>query len=76
MTKELFWLSVLYSLLATIAGGGFLALVFFWLKEKVFPLPVITGQWFFEITTTETAFNPFKGMILHYEAMLWRTAIG
>ncbi|MEC8881100.1 MAG: hypothetical protein VYC49_13220 [Pseudomonadota bacterium] len=72
MTKELFALNFLYSLLATFVGGATLALLFFWLREKVFPLPKVTGRWFFEMRTIKSAYNPYKGMVLRYIAMLWR----
>ena len=71
MTKEQFALNFLYSLLATIIGGGVLAFLFFWLREKVFPLPKITGRWFFETRTVNSSYKPYKGMILRYVAMLW-----
>lgn len=72
MDKELFALNFLYSLLSTVIGGGILAFVFFWIREKVFPLPDITGRWFFETQTVNSAYNPYKGMVLRYVAMLWR----
>lgn len=71
MTIELFLLNSLYSLLATIVGGVILALLFFWLKEKIFPFPKISGQWYFEMRTRNTAYNPYNDMILQYVAMLW-----
>ena len=71
MTKELFALNILYSLLATVIGGGVLAF-FFWLREKVFPLPKVTGRWFFELRTINSAYNPYKGVVLRYVAMFWR----
>jgi len=72
MTKEQFALNFLNSLLSTIIGGGFLTFLFFWLREKVFPLPDITGRWYFEMLTENSAYNPYKGMVLRYVAMLWR----
>lgn len=71
MTTALFTLNFLYSFLATVAGGGFLALLYFWLREKFFPLPRVTGRWYFEIRTVNTTYNPYKGMVLRYIAMLW-----
>ncbi len=71
MTTALFTLNFLYSFLATVAGGGFLALLYFWLREKFFPLPRVTGRWYFEIRTVNTTHNPYKGMVLRYIAMLW-----
>lgn len=53
-------------------GGALLAALFFWTREKVFPIPKIVGRWFFETLTTDSAYNPYKGMRLRYIAMLWR----
>lgn len=72
MTIELFLLNFMYSLLATVIGGGTLAFLFFWIREKIFPLPQITGRWFFDMHTLNSAYNPYKGMTLRYIAMLWR----
>ncbi|WP_280570946.1 hypothetical protein [Chromohalobacter sp. 296-RDG] len=72
MAAEQFWLNFLYSVLATVAGGGILTLLFFWLREVMFFLPNITGRWHFEMTTVNSSYNPYKGMVLRYVAMLWR----
>lgn len=72
MTIEMFALNFLYSLLATVIGGCFLALLLFWLKENIFPLPNIAGCWYFQMRSVNTAYSPYKGMILGYVAMLWR----
>ncbi|WP_129125136.1 hypothetical protein [Geomonas oryzae] len=58
--------------LATMIGGIFLTLLFFWLREKIFPLPKVTGRWHFEICTVHTAYKPYENMVLRYVAMLWR----
>jgi hypothetical protein len=70
MTTEDFLLNLLYSTLATILGGGILTLIFFLLREKAFPVPRISGMWFFEMKTIKSDFNPYKDMILHYVAIL------
>jgi len=57
---------------ATVIGGILLSVLFFWAKERLFPIPLITGKWFFEMKTTKTSYNPYKDMILRYEAFLWR----
>lgn len=57
---------------ATIIGGVALSILFFWVKEKLFPLPKVTGRWHFEQITKETAYNPYKNMILRYVAILCR----
>jgi len=59
------------NILATVIGGVVLSLLFFWAKERLFPVPYITGRWYFEMKTTKTAYNPYKEMILRYEAFLW-----
>lgn len=68
MNFSSFWSDVA----ATVLGGVFLALLFFWAKEKLFPLPGITGRWYFQMFTEQTAYNPYAGMTLRYVAMLWR----
>lgn len=72
MTEELFALNFLYSLLATVIGGVILAFLFFWIREKAFPPADLTGRWFFEMRTIRSAYNPYKGMVLRYVAMLRR----
>ncbi|MCE1241837.1 hypothetical protein [Oryzomicrobium sp.] len=72
MSVEVFVLNFLYSLLATLIGGGILALLLFWLKENVFPLPNIAGRWYFQVRTVNTTYNPYKGMVLGYVAILLR----
>ena len=64
--------SFLQSIAETFVGGTLLATVFFLVREKCFPLPEIEGRWFIETETIESKFNPYKGMILIHEAMLWR----
>lgn len=59
-------------LLATVVGGVALAVLFFLAKEKLFPLPNLTGRWYLEQTTQTTAYTPYAGMILRYVVMLWR----
>lgn len=62
----------LADLVATVLGGAILTFIFFFLKEKVFPLPDIAGLWFFEVTTHETAYKPYENMRLCYVAIVWR----
>lgn len=64
--------SFLSDLIATVVGGVLLALLFFWAKERLFPVPRITGRWYFEMHTETTAYRPYAGMVLRYMAMLWR----
>lgn len=64
--------SLLSDILATVIGGITLAIIFFATREKLFPLPNITGQWYLEQRTITSAYNPYKGMILRYVAILIR----
>lgn len=64
--------SLISDVIATILGGVVLALLFFWLHERIFPLPKVTGRWYFEMRTTSTSYEPYRDMTLRYVAMLWR----
>ena len=64
--------TVAVNLISAVIGGLVLALLFFLMKEKVFPLPDIVGRWYFEIRTENTAYRPFQDMKLTYVVMLWR----
>ncbi|MGV3629115.1 MAG: hypothetical protein ACO1PN_15665 [Betaproteobacteria bacterium] len=64
--------SFLSDLIATVVGGIALTLLFFFAKEKLFPPPHLTGRWYLEQLTSNTAYSPYAGMILRYVVMLWR----
>lgn len=68
MSFESFW----SDLAATIAGGIALTALFFYAREKWFPLPELSGRWYFQIQTNNTAYKPYDRMVLRYVAMLWR----
>lgn len=68
MSFASFWADII----ATIAGGVILAVLFFFAKEKLFPLPKLDGRWYLEQTTQTSKFTPYSGMILRYVVMLWR----
>jgi len=61
----------LSDVIATVVGGIILALLFFLIKEKVFPAPNIVGQWHLEVRIFTTAYRPFQDMVLRFVAMLW-----
>ena len=63
--------SFLSDVVATLIGGIALAVLFFWFREKIVPLPKITGRWYFEMSTVHTSYKPYQDMILRYVAMLW-----
>ena len=67
MHFDTFW----SDLIATITGGIVLAALFFWFRERVFPLPKITGRWYFEMRTLNTSYRPYENMVLRYVAMVW-----
>ncbi len=64
------WCEFLQSIFETLVGGIFLTFLFFLAKEKIFPLPDITGRWYFELRTKETAFRPYQDMVLQYVGFL------
>lgn len=68
MSFASFWSDII----ATVLGGMALTLLFFFAKEKLFPLPHLTGRWYIEQLTQNTAYKPYAGMILRYVVMLWR----
>jgi len=59
------------SVVETLVGGVLLTFLFFLGKEKFFPLPSITGRWYFELKTELTAYNPYQDMVLRYVGFLW-----
>lgn len=64
--------SFLADILATIIGGSILTFLFFLIKEKLFSPPNISGKWYFQNNTLETEYNPYRGMILGYIAVIWK----
>jgi len=69
MSFSSFWSDVI----ATVVGGVVLAIFFFLAKEKLFPLPKLTGRWHLEQTTENSIYAPYEGMILRYVVMLWQS---
>lgn len=68
----MFLSTVLANFAATVTGGALLAFIFFFLKEKWFPFPDISGMWFFEMITKETGYEGYEDMKLRYVAIIWR----
>lgn len=68
MNFDSFWANIL----ATLVGGIGLTFIFFVAREKLFPVPDITGRWYLEMVTVNTAYNPYKDMVLRYVIMIWR----
>lgn len=63
-----FWADII----ATLAGGIGLTFLFFLAREKLFPVPSITGRWYLEMVTVNTAYNPYKDMVLRYVVIIWK----
>jgi hypothetical protein len=66
------YFNFLLDIVATVIGGVLLTALFFLVKEKVFPLPNLSGRWYLEQTTACTAHKPYAGMVLRYVVLLWR----
>lgn len=67
------WLAhVLEDSFAGFLGGLALTAALFWLAEKVYPISQISGRWYFQTLTENTARNAFRGMHLKYEAIVWQ----
>jgi len=63
-----FWSDVI----ATLIGGVVLTFFFFLARERFFPVPEITGRWYLEMVTANTAYNPYKDMVLRYVVIIWK----
>ncbi len=63
--------SLISSIIATVVGGGILAVLFFWVRERLFPLSDVSGTWYIEMRTINTAYKPYMGMVLRYVVMIW-----
>jgi hypothetical protein len=59
-------------IIATLVGGISLTFLFFVAREKLFPVPEVTGRWYMEMVTVNTAYKPYDDMILRYVIMIWR----
>ena len=63
---------MIVNIISTVIGGLLLALIFFLLKEKVFRLPNLNGNWIFETITNKSDYNPYNNMMLRYYVLLWQ----
>ncbi|QTP56230.1 hypothetical protein HNO51_16980 [Billgrantia sulfidoxydans] len=63
------------SLASTILGGITLTILFFTFKEKIFPPPNVSGFWTLTTTTTKSDYNPYKGLVIKYDSILWREGL-
>lgn len=63
--------SFLADIITTLVGGISLAFLFFLAREKLFPIPNISGKWYLETKVINTAYIPYKGMVLRFVIMIW-----
>lgn len=68
MNFDNFWTDII----TTLVGGSALTFLFFLAREKLFPMPDVSGRWYLEMTTINTAYNPYQDMVLRYVLMIWR----
>lgn len=64
--------SLFSDIIATLLGGIGLTFLFFATREKLFPMPDVSGRWYLEMITENSAYGPYKGMVLRYVIMIWR----
>lgn len=55
---------------AALLGGLLLTTLLFWLGERVFPIPQLSGKWFVQTCTTSTARRSYEGMLLKHEILI------
>lgn len=60
-----------YEVFVTLISGALLTFIFFFLREKVFPLPDVSGRWYVEVKTINTAYKPYENMVLRFDVLLW-----
>ena len=65
----------LLTILTSIITGLLIAFVLFLIRERIFPVPDIAGQWCMEMHTTQTAKVGYQDMVVRYVAILWREGL-
>ena len=67
------WNKVIKSTISkNVLSGIILTSIFFWTREKIFPLPDIAGHWAVEMHTDTSDIDKYQEMKVKYEAILWR----
>ncbi|MHA3090971.1 hypothetical protein [Acinetobacter brisouii] len=64
--KDFAFGNVLEAILAAI----FIALLFFWVREKVFGIPDLSGKWYLKSKTETTAYRPYEKMELQHNLFI------
>jgi hypothetical protein len=62
--------AMLANALGTIIGGLFLTVLYFALGQRILRPPRLSGVWVLESATSQSKYNPFKGMIVRYKILL------
>lgn len=60
------------NVISTVIGGILLALIFFFLREKMFAFAELDGSWVFDQTTESSEYNPYVGMTVRFLVLLGR----
>ncbi len=61
---------IFLNILSGVISGIVLAAIFFFVREKIFSLPTLSGKWKFRSKTTRTTYNTFQDMELEWVALL------
>jgi hypothetical protein len=56
--------------LEAVLAAIFIALIFFWVREKVFGIPDLSGKWYLKSKTETTAYRPYEKMELQHNLFL------
>ena len=64
--------SFISNVISTVIGGILLALIFFFLREKMFAFAELDGSWVFDQTTESSEYNPYVGMTVRFLVLLGR----
>ncbi len=71
MDINLDYSQIFNDVIAALISGILLTFLFFFIKEKLFPIPNITGKWTLEIKIKKTNYKPYKDMILKYSIIIY-----
>ena len=69
MNRQIFS-SFVSKIILTVLSGVILAILLFFARERLFPLPDVTGLWYVETHTVETTYDDYRDLMLRYVAVL------
>lgn len=70
---ESYSFQIITGIISTIVGGLLLAGIIFFLDEYLFSVKNLTGKWELVNLCQHSAYNPYKGLSLHYRLHLLQT---